>query len=68
MGIKELAARLGVGRSLAYALARRDQLPVPVIRVGTRVVVSRYAVEKLLGESVGSADPNHPSASGSNDG
>ena len=46
--LEELGRRLGIGRSLVYELARRDALPVPVIRLGRRVVVSRSAVDRLL--------------------
>lgn len=45
---KEMQRILGVGRSTFYSLARRDALPVPVIRVGKRMVFSRRAVEDLL--------------------
>jgi hypothetical protein len=37
---------LGIGRSLAYELARNGQLPV--IRLGRRLVVARPALEKML--------------------
>ena len=50
MTIDELAAALGIGRSLAYRLAREDGLPVPVIRIGQRIVFSRRKLEKLLEE------------------
>ena len=50
--IPEVAAALGMGRSTAFALAKRDALPVPVIRLGRRLVVSRELIERLLaGES-----------------
>jgi predicted DNA-binding transcriptional regulator AlpA len=50
--IPEVATALGLGRSTAFALAKRDALPVPVIRLGRRLVVSRELVERLLaGES-----------------
>lgn len=48
LGIEELARRLGINRSTAYQLARRNQLPVPVIRVGRRMVVSRHLLDQLL--------------------
>ena len=44
----EVAERLAISRSLAYKLAREDRLPVPVIRLGRRVVVPRRALERLL--------------------
>jgi excisionase family DNA binding protein len=48
LNIEDVAKRLGINRSTAYELARRDQLPVPVIRLGRRMVVSRHALETLL--------------------
>ena len=58
MTIPQVAKALGISRGLAYDLARRDALPVPVIKLGRRMVLSRKAVELLLsgdGE-VGHAD------------
>ena len=60
--IEEVAARLGIARSTAFALAKRDALPVPVIRLGRRLVVSRELIERLLvGESTGdiTSDDGH---------
>ena len=48
LDIPELAQVLGIGLRQAYEAARRDQLPVPVIRIGRRMVVSAEAVEQLL--------------------
>ncbi len=48
MSIPEVARVLGISRGLAYELARRDALPVPVIKLGRRMVLSRKAVEALL--------------------
>ena len=48
--IPELAVVLGTSRNLAYALARDNRLPVPVLRLGRRLVVPRAAVKKLLHE------------------
>jgi excisionase family DNA binding protein len=49
MTIKEVGNALGISRGLAYDLARRGELPVPVIKIGIkRMVVSRQAVENLL--------------------
>jgi predicted site-specific integrase-resolvase len=47
--IPEFARRFGISRSTAYELAKRDALPVAVIRLGRRMVVSREAMERLLG-------------------
>lgn len=48
LNIEEVAACLNINRSTAYELARRDDLPVPVIRLGRRMVVSRAALDALL--------------------
>jgi len=48
MTIPVAARVLGISRGLAYDLARRDKLPVKVIRLGRRMVLSRKAVEALL--------------------
>lgn len=58
--VEQVARRLGIGRSLAYELARRDALPAPVIRLGRRMVVGRTALERALtgeaGRNAGSSD------------
>ena len=46
--IEETARLLGISRTLAYELASTDRLPVPVIRLGRRLVVSRAALERVL--------------------
>ena len=49
MSIPEVARALGISRGLAYELARRDQLPVRVLRLGERrLCVSRRSLEDLL--------------------
>lgn len=48
LNIEDVAIVLGINRSTAYELARRNELPIPVIRLGRRMVVSRRAVEELL--------------------
>lgn len=51
--VEEVAARLGISRTLAYALARAGRLPTPAFRLGRRLVVSRLALERVLnGEPV----------------
>ena len=47
MSITEAADTLGIGRTLAYELARTGELPT--IRLGRRLVVPRRALERLLG-------------------
>lgn len=62
MTIEEFAAVFGFARSTAYALAKLDELPVPIIRAGKRVLVSRALVERVLaGENVrGRLPPGGP--------
>jgi excisionase family DNA binding protein len=47
MSVTEAAAMLGIGRTLAYELARTGDLPT--IRLGRRLVVLRRALQRLLG-------------------
>jgi hypothetical protein len=60
MTIEEVAAIFGLARSTAYDLAKVDRLPIPIIRAGKRIFVSRALVERVLaGEDVRqSAAPN----------
>lgn len=46
--VEETAQHLGISRTLAYELAKTDRLPVPVIRLGRRLVVGRVALERVL--------------------
>ena len=48
MDIPEMAGLLGISRGAAYLLAASDELPVRVIRLGRRRVVSRAEVHQLL--------------------
>jgi excisionase family DNA binding protein len=45
--VEEAATLLGIGRGLAYDLARRGELP-GVFRLGRRLLVSRTALERYL--------------------
>ncbi len=61
--IEEVAVSFGIARSTAYELAKSDRLPVPVIRLGRRMVVSRAALDRVLaGEGAPRADAGHGSA------
>lgn len=53
MTIPEFARACSISRGLAYDLARRDALPIKVIKLGRRMVVSRAAVEALLSGNSG---------------
>ena len=46
--IEQVAERLGIARGMAYRAARENTLPVPVIRVGRRLLVSKAALDALL--------------------
>jgi excisionase family DNA binding protein len=46
--IEEVAALLGLSRNSAYMAARADRLPVPVIKIGKRMMVSRAALDRFL--------------------
>lgn len=48
MTLEELAHRMGISLTVAYELARRDNLPVPVIRVGRQYRFSRRAYDALM--------------------
>jgi excisionase family DNA binding protein len=49
--IAQFAEMTGCSRNLTYSLARKNQLPVPVIFIGPRrMVVSRAAVMALLAD------------------
>jgi len=50
VSVTEAGYRLGIGRTTAYALARRGSIAgVPVIRIGRKLRVSVPALERLLG-------------------
>jgi hypothetical protein len=49
LGLEAAAMLLGIGRTTAYAIARRGEFPVPVLRIGKRYRVSTLAVLRLLG-------------------
>jgi predicted DNA-binding transcriptional regulator AlpA len=50
--IETAAKVIGIGRTLAYELAKSNQFPCPVLRVGRRYVVPTSGLVRLLG-----ADP-----------
>jgi hypothetical protein len=47
--VETAASILGIGRTKAYELAKADEFPVPLIRVGRRYVVPVPAILRLLG-------------------
>jgi excisionase family DNA binding protein len=48
MTIDEFAHRMDISLTVTYELAKRDALPVPVIKVGRQYRFSRRAYERLL--------------------
>lgn len=50
--IEVAARRIGLGRSLAYQLAREGRFPCRVIRAGRRLLVPTAALERLLAGEV----------------
>jgi len=52
MTIPEVSKALGISKALAYDLAKRDELPVKVLRVGQkRLLVPKAAFEKVLADA-----------------
>jgi excisionase family DNA binding protein len=49
LSIMEAARRLGIGRTAAYKAAAEERFPVPIIRVGGRLLVARAALDEVLG-------------------
>jgi predicted DNA-binding transcriptional regulator AlpA len=47
--IVEVSQLLGISRNSAYSLARTDTLPVKVLKLGKRMVVSKLEMTRLLG-------------------
>lgn len=46
MSVIEAAESLGIGRSAAYEAARTGQ--IPTIRIGRRILVPVFALERML--------------------
>lgn len=55
--VEYAARRLGIGRCLAYELARTGELP-GVLRLGHRFLVSVQALEEFLSTGTWAWDPN----------
>ena len=50
--VETAAEVLGVGRTLAYDLVKTRQFPIPVVRLGRRIIVPVPELLALLGASV----------------
>ena len=59
--VEEACDRLGIGRTLGYELARRGELP-GVIRLGRRLLVSRPALDRVLGLDTSHSEEPDPEA------
>lgn len=46
--VDEVAALLGVNRLTLYTAIRKGESPVPVIKIGRRLVVPKAALERVL--------------------
>jgi len=49
--IETAAAILGIGRTLAFDLVRKNEFPVRLLRLGRRIVVPTSELRKYLGIS-----------------
>lgn len=48
VNLRQAAKELGISVPVIYRLAHRDELPVPVTRLGNRMVLSRAALDDVL--------------------
>ena len=47
--VQTAGAILGIGRTKAYEMVREGNFPVPVLRIGRRIMVSTPSILTLLG-------------------
>jgi hypothetical protein len=47
--VRTAGAILGIGRTKAYEMVREGNFPVPVLRIGRRIVVPILSILALLG-------------------
>lgn len=59
LSVPDACKVLGISRPVGYALIKRGEFPVPVIRLGRRIVIGRQALENLLS---GVATPDQDAA------
>ncbi|MBK7324448.1 MAG: helix-turn-helix domain-containing protein [Candidatus Microthrix sp.] len=48
LSLTEAAKVLGVHRSTAWELYKRDEFPVPVLQIGNRLRVTKHHLSRLL--------------------
>lgn len=58
VSVRYAAAQLGIGGSTLYRLIKDGKCPVPVLRLGERVVVSREGLERALREGTPAPAPD----------
>lgn len=46
--LAELASRMGIGKTRAYELAQKNELPIPALRIGREYRFSHRALERWL--------------------
>ena len=63
VSVEVAASRLGIGRSLAYQLAREGRFPVPIIRAGRKIIVPTRALDRALGVEEASGLTEHGASS-----
>ncbi len=49
VGIEDAGRAFGISRGLAYRMQREGRFPVPVLRIGRRLVVTRASLLNALG-------------------
>lgn len=54
--VKELAGLLGTSLNATYDAIHRGQLPVPVFRVGSKILLPKLAVDKMLAGDAGAPE------------
>ena len=62
LSVPEASARLGIGKTLGYELARTNRFPVRVLRLGRRLVVPTAALAEVLAGERGGRDGTGSSA------
>jgi excisionase family DNA binding protein len=63
VSVEVAAARLGLSRGKAYELARRNALPVPVLRFGRKMAIPARALDRVLhADSLPNDNPLAPSS------
>jgi predicted DNA-binding transcriptional regulator AlpA len=60
--VPTLAEILGISRAMAYEFARRDQLPVKVVRIGRRLLIPTKSVLALVGATSQDRTEDEPSS------